>query len=543
MSISLLSFKPGHDGSIAYIADKRLVFSYEAEKDSFPRYYPTTPDLLVQAGALVDATPDVICISGWIKGFHSVETPLSAGYYGFDHSHTQISKTRFFGKELEVFSSTHERSHIMCGYGLSPFEQGEPCYVLVWEGNIGDFYEVDEAVTVHHLGRVLEDPGNKYSFLFSIGDPKFPPLKAHHRFEDAGKLMALAAFSDRKPATEEERELIESILAKKSILLSTSKHEFRDYQVYNAGVESDIFKNVAGKFSDALFDRFYRFAKDHLPKRLPLIITGGCGLNCEWNSKWRDCGLFRDVFVPPCTNDTGSAIGTAVDAQLYYEHNAKISWTVYSGQEFEDDMPVGAPYVKQEFSYSAIADFLSSNRVLAWVQGRCEMGPRALGNRSILASPLDPQMHKRLNQIKEREAYRPIAPVCLESEAARISTSGLPSPHMLYFYSITTSALPAITHCDGSARLQTVTEDDNGRLFGLLQAFKQKTGFGVLCNTSLNFKGRGFINRTSDLFAYCDDKLIDGIVIGDQFYVRCDVDSIYSSEQDITESESVTTVA
>jgi predicted NodU family carbamoyl transferase len=520
MSLSILSFKPGHDGSIAHVHDEQLKFSLEAEKDSFPRYYSVTPDLFLKAISLVDSQPDVLCVSGWVRGFHSIEPPLWAGYYGYSPSQIIAKKGSFFGKTVELFSSTHERSHLLCGYGLSPFEQGEPCYALVWEGNIGDFYEIDSAVQVHHLGRILEDPGNKYSFLFSVGDSNFPPLKSHFRFEDAGKLMALAAFSDRKAPSPEEQRVIDFILSRESILLSTPKEALSDYQVYNSGVESDIFKSLAGKLSDAIFDCFYRAIKEKIKKKLPLIITGGCGLNCEWNSKWRDCGLFRDVFVPPCTNDTGSAIGTAIDAQLFYERKAKVRWTVYSGTEFEKDVPIDPHFERRRFSYSDVADFLRGGNVVAWVQGRYEMGPRALGNRSILANPLDPFIRDRLNRIKERESYRPIAPVCLEDEISRLSDSSHPSPHMLYFYRVTSSSLPAVTHVDCSARFQTVNQHDNDALFQLLQSFKDKTGFGVLCNTSLNFKGKGFINRTSDLVKYCLQSGIDGFVIGDEFYAR-----------------------
>ncbi|HXQ35995.1 MAG TPA: hypothetical protein VN843_18410, partial [Anaerolineales bacterium] len=261
MSLSILSLKPGHDGSIAHIHNQELQFSLEAEKDSFPRYAAITPNILTQAFSLVNCPPDVICVSGWVKGFHSIEAPLASGYFGSDHSSTISTKGTFFGRKVDYFSSTHERSHLLCGYGLSPFEQGEPCYALVWEGNIGDFYEIDEDVNIHHIGRILEDPGNKYSFLFAVGDPHFTRNKGHIRFEDAGKLMALTAFSERAPASVQEQEVIDFILSRQSILLSTPKDALKDYPVFNCGVTSDTFKSLAGKFSDALFDTFYQFVK------------------------------------------------------------------------------------------------------------------------------------------------------------------------------------------------------------------------------------------------------------------------------------------
>jgi hydroxymethyl cephem carbamoyltransferase len=147
------------------------------------------------------------------------------------------------------------------------------------------------------------------------------------------------------------------------------------------------------------------------------------------------------------------------------------------------------------------------------------MGSRALGNRSILASPLQANALDRLNTIKRREPYRPIAPIVAEAFAPQVFDPGLPSPHMLYFDRLKTDALPAITHVDGSARIQTVNPDQNARIHALLAAFEAETGYGVLCNTSLNFLGRGFINRTSDLLRYAREFGLDGFIAEDRLFL------------------------
>src|SRR5205085_2521117 len=118
------------------------------------------------------------------------------------------------------------------------------------------------------------------------------------------------------------------------VSVKSRKTDLKHTKYYNMGVESNEFKQLAGKFSEALFHTFYDFAKVHLTKKFPLLIAGGCGLNCDWNTKWKECGLFPAVFVPPCANDSGSAIGTAIDAQYYYTRRAKISWNVYAGETF-----------------------------------------------------------------------------------------------------------------------------------------------------------------------------------------------------------------
>jgi hydroxymethyl cephem carbamoyltransferase len=254
-----------------------------------------------------------------------------------------------------------------------------------------------------------------------------------------------------------------------------------------------------------------------MTKRLPLVIGGGCGLNCEWNTRWMESGLFDSVFVPPCTNDSGVAIGAAADAQLHLTGNPKLRWSVYAGEDFiEDFQPSG--WTRKPLDMDDIAAALQRGEVVAWVNGCYEIGPRALGNRSLLAAPFSSDMTKRLNLLKHRESYRPIAPVCLAEDFAQHFAGPQPSPYMLQFHRVEDQRLQAVTHDDGSARVQTVTREQNPKLYELLQAFKKLTGAGVLCNTSLNFLGRGFINRSSDLFAYASQSGIRTAVVNNQAF-------------------------
>lgn len=514
----ILSFKPGHDGQICLVEGGRLAFSIEAEKDSWPRYETVTPSLVVRAMEYCPDLPDVIAMSGWVKGFHSVSAPTDGAYFGWGTENMVAEPRKIFGKGIRYFASSHERSHIFCGFGLSPFPAGEPFYALVWEGNVGAFYRVDGAMNVTRLGEPLRDPGNKYAYLYALGDPSFPEGLGHFRFEDAGKLMALAAYGQEDRPSPEQKAVIERILAQDSILLTLDKRVFRDSGFLNLGVESQAFKNLARHHSEAIFDRFHRFAKANLREGLPLVISGGCGLNCDWNSAWKTSGLFADVFVPPCTNDSGSAIGTALDAQHHFGGSPKLEWSVYAGEEFVDDLDHVPGATVHPLDLGEVAGVLARGKVLAWVQGRYEIGPRALGNRSLLAMPFTKEIHARLNAIKAREGFRPIAPICMEEEIDRLFEHHGPSPHMLYFQRVKTDAIPAVTHVDGSARLQSVNRDQNPMMHALLTRFRERTGYGVLCNTSLNFKGTGFINRLSDLHRYAVEHGLDGYVVGDRFY-------------------------
>lgn len=510
---TIIAVNPGHDGAFAVVKDGELLLSSEAEHGSKPRHMPALAYFLLNNISKIDKVPNIICTSGWSEGypFQSAGTT----YHGTSQQEFRIRPSTVFGCRTHLFESTHERSHIFCSYGLSPFPQGEPCYVLLWEGDIGSFYEIDERLCIHRLKSVLPFPGYKYSFLFDLADPS--ALIGTWNHDCAGKLMALAGFSNRTQGTAEEFALIRRIL-QDVIPPTTDKRLFADTPYLDCGVTEPKFRELVAVFSDTIFNIFHSYAKTHLRKRYPLLIAGGCGLNCDWNSKWRDSGLFSDVFVPPVTNDSGSAIGTAIEAQYVFFDNAKVSWTVYSGSDFICEESPGH-FLESALDYDRVADLLSQDKVIAWVQGKSEIGPRALGNRSLLAAPFRRTVKDRLNKIKQREWYRPIAPVCLEEDANELFGAERSSPFMLYFHRVNAPELEAITHVDGSARVQTVSSEQNPSLYRLLSAFKCRTGFGVLCNTSLNRKGRGFINRSGDLFDFVEEQAIDAVVIDSRLYL------------------------
>jgi predicted NodU family carbamoyl transferase len=520
--MNILSYNPGHDGAFAYLEDGRLVTSLESEKNSRYRYSPlTVPDVFNVFSELKEV-PDVLCRSGWWSdGTHLPEQQGVAGYHGINNSDIIIGKRRLLGKTVEYFSSSHERSHLLCAFGMSNLPKGTPCYALLWEGVIGSFYDIDAELNITKIADVMPEPGHRYALLYGLVDPTFDKSVAEFsRFSDAGKLMALASFSKRIKPTDEEEKIIAFLMQDCLHLKPKECESLRQYRHYNIGLDDQEFRNFAGIFSDRIFDRFYQFAKSNMKKHLPLLIVGGCGLNCDWNTKWRESNLFSEVFVPPVANDSGSAIGTAIDAQFYFTGNPKIKWSVYSGLEFETNAIFDASiFDESNTNYTIIADMLANNLIIGWVNGKYEIGPRALGNRSILASPFQHSIRERLNVIKQREQFRPIAPVCLEEDAEIWFDCNHPSPFMLYTQHTSTDALEAVTHVNGTARIQTVSPESNIQMHKLLEAFKLRTGYGVLCNTSLNFKGRGFINNIADLSAYTIKHDLDGFVIEGHSYM------------------------
>jgi predicted NodU family carbamoyl transferase len=518
----ILSYNPGHDGAFAYLEDGQLVASVESEKNSRYRYSPlAVPDVFSVFSELKEV-PDALCRGGWWPSdTHLPEQQGVAGYHGVHNSGIIVGKRRLLGKTVEYFSSSHERSHLLCAFGMSNLPKGTPCYALLWEGVIGSFYEIDTELNITKLADVMPEPGHRYALLYGLADPTFDKRVAEFsRFSDAGKLMALASFSKRSKPTDEEEEIIAFLMQDCLHLKPKECESLRHYRHYNVGLDDQEFRNFAGIVSDRIFDRFYQFAKSNMKRRLPLLIAGGCGLNCDWNTKWRESNLFSEVFVPPVANDSGSAIGTAIDAQFYFTGDPKINWSVYSGLEFETNDTFDASlFDEYNTNYAMIADMLANNLIIGWVNGKYEIGPRALGNRSILASPFQDSTRERLNVIKQREQFRPIAPVCLEEDAEKWFDCNHPSPFMLYTRLVSTDALEAVTHVNGTARIQTVSPESNSQMHGLLEAFKLRTGYGVLCSTSLNFKGRGFINNIADLSAYTLEHGLDGFVIEGRSYM------------------------
>jgi hydroxymethyl cephem carbamoyltransferase len=511
----VMAIKPGHDGSIAAVEDGRLLWCLEAEKDTFPRYAQLTPSTLLAAAQRLDRLPDVVALGGWAKRRNIGQ--IGAGYSG-EHA-VQQGTMRFFGKDVAYFSSSHERSHLMMALGMADREEEHDLLtVLVWEGITGAFYVVDRQWRILRTEHVLDCPGERYAFLFSLADPTFPDRGSDSRPDGAGKLMALAAYGDPKDADADITAAVDRILAIQ-VLNPAPKADFADTVLHNAGVQAPAVKTAAALLTERIFDMFAEVAVERLPAGTPLRISGGCGLNCDWNAAWRDLGHFSSVFVPPCTNDSGSAIGTAIDAIVHHGGDGRLDWNVYSGLEFEHDTePDARRWTAQPRDDAALAEALAAGRVVAWVQGRWEIGPRALGNRSLLAEPYSPSTKDRLNDIKKREDYRPIAPCCREQDLAEAFVEDFPDPYMLYFRRVRSPRLGAVTHVDGSARAQSVTPTSNPRLHGLLDAFAARTGLGVLCNTSLNMSGHGFINRMSDLVRYCGARGIADMVVGDRWY-------------------------
>jgi len=260
-----------------------------------------------------------------------------------------------------------------------------------------------------------------------------------------------------------------------------------------------------------------------------LAMAGGVALNCVMNARLRDRGPFEDIWVQPAAGDAGTALGAA----LWTDYQERVKqgdrsrrWHMnhaYLGPRYEDDdieqflKWSKTPYRRLNDIAAETAEILASNRVIGWYQGRTEFGPRALGARSILASPIDPSMQARLNEIKDREDFRPVAPVVMEEHAADWFVDARVAPFMLFVFDVREdmkSRIPAVTHIDGTARVQTVNRSQHPLYYDLLAAFKARTGVPVLVNTSFNTRGEPMVNSPRDALESFWTSPLDALVIG-----------------------------
>jgi hydroxymethyl cephem carbamoyltransferase len=508
----ILGLKPGHDGAIAAIGDRELLYSLESEKDTGLRHAHLSGITFLQMCERLGAVPDVVALGGW----WGERGPTGYGGVNELEQHT----TNFMGKQVNFFTSSHERSHLLMSVGMAPRDDFTERVVLTWEGTVGSFYVLGERFEVKREIPVLGWPGVRYAMPFAIADPSFADARQWPRHEDSGKLMALASFANPDDADAEITALVDDIMSRPK--LPVPKSEYRNSPIYNAGVEAQETKVTAALITKRIFERYAQTAVRDFPAGLPLHISGGCGLNCDWNRMWQDLGHFSSVFVPPCTNDSGSALGTAMDALGVMTGDPYIDWNVYSGREFDRDAdPSPSDWQRRPLDLNELAAAVGDGHVVAWVQGRWEIGPRALGNRSLIAEPSRASTKDRLNSIKQREDYRPIAPACRVDDLGEAFDADFEDPYMLFFRMVRRpEKLQAVTHVDGSARCQTVSREDNERFYALLSAVAERSGMGVLCNTSLNFRGFGFINRMSDLARYAKDRDLDGMIVGDEWFER-----------------------
>jgi carbamoyltransferase len=293
---------------------------------------------------------------------------------------------------------------------------------------------------------------------------------------------------------------------------------------------ADVHANLASSVQERLEEVLLDLARWlHLQTGEPcLTMAGGVALNCVANSRiWRE-GPFDAVWVQPASGDSGTALGAALRVARDLGDRVLAMPGADLGRSWGEDeleswlQTARIAYERPADVAEAVADVLAQDGVVAWFQGASEYGPRALGRRSLLADPRNPANVERLNDVKGREQFRPVAPMVLDDRAAELFDGPLPSPYMLFTHRVRDGwreRIPAVVHVDGTARIQTVSAAREPLTAAVLRAFERRTGVPVVVNTSLNTAGRPMVDDPRDALECFGSAPVDALALG-PFLVR-----------------------
>jgi carbamoyltransferase len=441
-----------------------------------------------------------------------------------------------------ILFGDHHVSHAASAFYLSPYDEA----AIVTADGVGEW----TTTTIGH-GRGLDlELVKELRYPHSLGllYSAFTTYLGHEANEGEYKVMGMAAYGEPR-YYDQVRQLVQlaedgsfqldmRYFAYHATLQGVSRRFVELFGPPRAPDDSldertaDIAASIQKVTEDALV-AIARHAGELTGAR-HLVMAGGVALNCLANARiLREAG-FDGVWVQPAAGDSGGAVGAAL--HLYHmvlrgPRRGPLR-NAYLGPAYDNDT-IQAFLESQEIVYERLAPgevarttsaLLAEGHVVGWFQGRMEFGPRALGARSILADPRDPRMKDLLNEkIKHREPFRPFAPSVLLDAADDYFDLGCPSPYMLFVADVRPeqrARIPAVAHVDGTARLQTVTPDENGRYADLLHEFGQRTGVPVLVNTSFNVRGEPIVCTPAEAYNCFSHTDIDYLVLGDHLVSR-----------------------
>jgi carbamoyltransferase len=371
----------------------------------------------------------------------------------------------------------HHYSHACAGYYTSPFDKaaivvldaiGEFSTSTVWAGDGEDIRLIKEI---------------KYPLSFGLFYTAFTDLIGLKPNEHEYILMGMAGYGD---SNRYYKKVLQYFPNTKQQKYNYHKGIVDWGEEIDERAKFDIAAAVQTVYELRLADFMHDVRLRLLPNYNNLVFMGGCALNASANTMlWK---IFDDIWIMPNPGDAGSSLGSAL-AIL----NKHVKWEgPYLGYDLGGEYPV-----------LKIFDRIMQDGVAAVATGRAEFGPRALGNRSILADPRDPNIKDRVNLIKQRELFRPFAPVIMEEHASEWFDMDYASPYMQYTPKcLKPELIPSVVHVDGTSRVQTVNRSQHSGLYDLLKMFYEKTGVPLLLNTSLNIKGQPLLNDENDIISW-----------------------------------------
>jgi carbamoyltransferase len=416
----------------------------------------------------------------------------------------------------------HHVAHAASAALAAPPEDGQgDCAVLVLDGrgevasHLAGVYRdgVLEPLYAqqlpHSLGLVYEDLTTHLGFL---------------RSSDEYKVMAMASYG-QPSLLPQLRELIKAtevggFTVEPIDWSALAKPRSPDTDMTDE--HADLAASVQARLEEVLLD-LAGWLHDAAGHPAALAMAGGVALNCVANARLAEQGPFERVWVQPAAGDAGTALGAALHVAVAGGDAVAPMPGVDLGRGFTDERieaelrRARLPYHRPESIAAEAAAVLADDGIVAWFQGRSEYGPRALGRRSLLAHPGNPATTARLNDVKGREQFRPVAPMVREERAAELFEGRLPSPYMLFVHRVKPGwrdRIPAVVHVDGTARLQTVAAADEPLVADMLTEFERRTGLPVVVNTSLNTAGRPMVDTPREAMELFGSAPVDLLAIG-----------------------------
>ncbi|WP_433306291.1 carbamoyltransferase family protein [Actinoplanes sp. CA-030573] len=357
----------------------------------------------------------------------------------------------------------------------------------------------------HSLGLLYEDLTRHLGFLHS---------------SDEYKVMALASYGQPR-FLDMFRELVRptgdgGFVVERIDWAALTKPRHADGEINDD--HADLAASVQTRLEEVMLD-LARWTYDAAGGPKTLTMAGGTALNCVANARIAAEGPFERVWVQPAAGDSGTALGAALAlGSAPVEFTTAALGRGWSDEELEAELRRAAlPYTRPESIAAEAARVLAGNGIVAWYQGRSEYGPRALGHRSLLAHPGDADTQRRMNDVKGREQFRPIAPMVRAERFAEIFEGVCPSPYMLFVHRVRPEwrdRIPAVTHVDGTARVQTVHTETEPLVAAMLAEFDRLTGLPVVVNTSLNTAGRPMVDTPREAMELFGSAPVDLLAMG-----------------------------
>jgi carbamoyltransferase len=516
---NLVSIFAGHDANISFWnAETNKYYTIEIERLVKKRYFRLHEDnSQSEQKAILEECRDIATREWGIENDYECVLISSDGYI-------QTDPREIFNTQQVQTVARHHQTHVASAYYMSPFKEA---LVVSYDGGGDDGHfniYVANQEGIIHLDKIESDFGGGYLLCGSL--IREVAEKSKHQLALSGKLMGLCGYG--KPIKEYVSAFQEFFFDRdyKKLAQTTGLPLKNLDNPWENPLENWVFEGQEGydiaATAQEAFEKAFFNVLDRYDVDVPLILTGGCALNVLVNEKVK-CLYNRPLYIPPNPHDGSLSLGHMF---LYRKPTERVE-IAYAGlpllNKNTDLKFYIAKYKATKVNKKEIAELIKDGKILGLVYGDSEVGPRALGNRSIVCDPNIADMKDILNsKVKFREWYRPFAPFCKKEEAHKwFETRNFDNlEYMSYAPVVKVDTLPSITHVDGTARLQTVTEESHPDFYELLTEFGKISETNVLLNTSFNIRGYPILSRIEDALYALNNTDMDHVVIEDYLFTK-----------------------